>query len=225
MEKSLKKICIFGAALFFAFNAAALEVDENEIRSVTAGAADQVEFINYGGPHAVIETVEAITGIGSNLGIELSQNLEESRTIQPGAKYSVIHAYNTEKDGLLDADIFILSEAAGVDHITNLRRILSGFLISAYNYSPDDAWTVATFLTVYNAVYRGKLEEISGRYKPVVIQNLTLEKAGLSINWEDWAGNTQIIIPLCDMTDEVSPIDTSTISDDKVIEAMQKESD
>ena len=225
MEKSLKKICIFCAALFFAFNAAALEVDENEIRSVTAGAADQVEFINYGGPHAVIETVEAITGIGSNLGIELSQNLEESRTIQPGAKYSVIHAYNTEKDGLLDADIFILSEAAGVDHITNLRRILSGFLISAYNYSPDDAWTVATFLTVYNAVYRGKLEEISGRYKPVVIQNLTPEKAGLSINWEDWAGNTQIIIPLSDITDEVSPIDTSTISDDKVIEAMQKESD
>ena len=224
MEKSLKKICIFCAALFFAFNAAALEVDEDEIRSVTS-LSDQVEFINYGGPHAVIETVEAIIGIGSNLGTELSQNLEEGRTIQPGAKYSVIHAFNTERDGLLDADILILSEAAGVDHITNLRRIISGFLTSAYNYSWDDAWTVATFLTVYNAVYRGQLEEIGGRYKEVVLQNLTPEKAGLSLNWEDWAGNTQIIIPLRDITDQVSPIDTSTISDDKVIEALQQEPD
>ncbi len=222
MEKTLKKIFIAGAALFFAFNAAALEVDVDEIRST---AADSVEFENYGGPHSVIESVEAIVGIGTSLGVELSQNLEEPRTIQPGAKYSVIHAINLDKDTLLNADIFVLSEAAGVDHITNLRRILSGFLVSAYNYSWDDAWTVATFLTVYNAVYRGQIETFDERYKQVVIQNLTPEKVGLSTNWEDWAGNTQIIIPLKDVTEEAAPVDTSTISDDKVIEAMRQEPD
>ena len=222
MEKSLKKFFIISAVLFFAFNVSALEVDVDEIRSI---ASDSIEFENYGGPHSVIESVEAITGIGTNLGLELVQNLEEARTIQPGAKYSVIHVINNEDETLLNADIFVLSEAAGVDHITNLRRILSGFLTSAYGYSWDDAWTVATFLTVYNAVYRGQLETFSERYKPVVIQNLTVDKVGLSTNWEDWAGNTQIIIPLKDVNEEISPVDTSTISDDKVIEAMRQEPD
>ena len=213
---------VLGAALFVSFNAAALEVDEDEIRSTPA---DSVEFENYGGPHAIIESAAAITGIGTALGTELAANIQEARTIQPGAKYSVIHAVNTENDGLLNADILVLSEAAGVDHITNLRRILTGFLISAYNYNLDDAQTVATFVTVYNAVYRSDLTAFEKKYKTVVMQNLDKEKAGLSRNWEDWAGNTQIVIPLKDVTQEAAPVETSTISDDKVIEALRQEPD
>lgn len=225
MEKSVKKILSFAAVLFIAlnaFNAAALEVDENEIRSA---GADSVEFENYGGPHSIIESVEAITGIGTALGTELSSDIELARTIQPGAKYSVIHAINSEDDGLLNADIFVLGENAGVDHITNLRRILTGFLYSAYNYTWDDAQTLATFLTVYNAVYRGQLDDLSPKYKDIVIQNLDERKAGLSRNWEDWAGFTQILIPLKDVSEEAAPVETSTISDDKVIEALRQEDD
>lgn len=226
MIKSLKnKFAIFfvlGASLFVGFNAAALEVDEEEIRSASA---DTVEFENYGGPHAIIESAAAITGIGTTLGTELATNIEESRTIQPGAKYSVIHAVNTENDGLLNADIFILSETAGVDHITNLRRILTGFLMAAYNYNLDDAQTVATFVTVYNAVYRNNLNSFAQKYKSLVLENLDEEKAGLSVNWEDWAGNTQIVIPLKDVTQEAAPVETSTISDEKVIEALRQEPD
>ncbi|MCR4733639.1 MAG: hypothetical protein K5829_01355, partial [Treponema sp.] len=130
-----------------------------------------------------------------------------------------------ENDGLLNADIFILGENAGVDHITNLRRILTGFLMAAYNYNIDDAQTVATFVTVYNAVYRNQLSEISLKYKELVLQNLSEEKFGLSKNWEEWAGKTQIIIPLKDVTDQAGPVETSTISDDKVIEALRQEED
>ncbi|MCR4953218.1 MAG: hypothetical protein K6A43_04005, partial [Treponema sp.] len=226
MIKSLKNkfamLFVLGAALFVSFNAAALEVDEDEIRSTSA---DSVEFENYGGPHAIIESAAAITGIGTSLGTELATNIQEARTIQPGAKYSVIHAVNTENDGLLNADIFILSETAGVDHITNLRRILTGFLMSAYNYNLDDAQTVATFVTVYNAVYRSNLNSFAEKYKSLVLENLDEEKSGLSVNWEDWAGNTQIVIPLKDVTQEAAPVETSTISDDKVIEALRQEPD
>ena len=123
----------------------ALEIDENEIRAISQ---DAIEFENYGGPHNIIETAEAITGIGINLGNELKgqntaeekQNkLEEYRTIFPGAKYSVIHAVNSENDNLLNADILIFSEAAGVDHIDNIRRILTGFLQAGYGYNYEEA--------------------------------------------------------------------------------------
>ncbi|MCR4733968.1 MAG: hypothetical protein K5829_03050, partial [Treponema sp.] len=138
MKKFFALNFVLAASLFLTFDAAALEVDEDEIRSTPA---DTVEFENYGGPHSVIESAAAITGIGSALGTELAENIEEFRTIQPETKYSVIHAINEENDGLLNADIFILGENAGVDHITNLRRILTGFLMAAYNYNIDDAQT------------------------------------------------------------------------------------
>ncbi|HOX91644.1 MAG TPA: P83/100 family protein, partial [Spirochaetales bacterium] len=95
-----------------------------------------------------------------------------------------------------DADILILGEGARVDHIRNLRRIIAGYLEKAYRYSPADANTLATFITVYNAVYRGDMAYFGLKYKPVVLKELDAANAGLALRWDQWPGHSRIVIPL-----------------------------
>ena len=217
-----KFLCALAVCCSLLAYVSAIEVDEAELQ---VSGSDGIQFENYGGPYAVIETVDAITGIGRSLGQEVAAALETPATIQPGAKYTLVHAIDMQSQGALDADILLLNETAGVDHIKNLRRIIAGYLESAYGYNPHDASLVATFVTIYNAVYRNQMENFTAKYKDIVLQYLSAEKVGLSTNWQDWPGKTQIVIPLNDVNGGLSSVDTTAISDEKVKEALQEEAD
>ena len=222
----MKKLVFFVAAVFFAgtaFFASALEVDRAELQSA---GANSVVFINYTGPHQIINTVEQIRSIGSGLGGSISANSARESRAGQASRYYVIHAVDPSTTEKLDADILILGERTIVDHIDNVRRIIAAYLESAYGYSRQDAQTLAVFVTVYNAVYRGNLDAFKQKYKTVVTNNLTADKAGLALNYAEWPGKTQIVIPLSDLrSGGLSTVDTSVISDTKVIESMKKEPD
>ncbi len=217
-----KLLCILAAALAGSALAWSLGVDEPEIQSA---GRDSVEFENYGGPHAVIETAAAITNIGTELGLVVAEDTGVPVTVRPEGKYTLIHAVDPETEEGLDADILLLNPNAGVDHIRNLRRIISGYLTAAYGYDAEDAETIAVFVTVYNAVYRGDLDYFAGKYKEAVMVCLDEEKVGLSTVWSEWPGNTQIVIPLNDPDSGISSVDTTTISDEQVIEALRQDED
>jgi len=200
-----------------------------------------VTFINYEGPHARVDTREAIRQIGVTLGRQVQEResgmaatmdamtLEQRRTysyqFELGSpnRYFVIHCVSGPDGEKLDADILGLGVDAGVDHIRNLRVIIQGYLQAAYNYSPSDALLLAEFITIYNAVYRGNWDYFQGRYKPMVIDHLTRDRAGLSIRYDEWPGRTLILIPLG--MGGLSAVDTATISDARVIEEMRREDD
>ncbi len=220
MKKIFCTLMMTSALLVSAF---ALNVDEVELK--VPGSVDAVQFENYGGPHAHIDTADAIVNIGAELGRDVAADLEKSEYYRPNAKYSLIHVVDSEVTEGRDADILLLNETAGVDHIKNLRRIVTGFLQAAYNYNREDAEVIATYVTVYNAVYRQQIQYFQERYKPAVLSYLDADKVGLSTNWEDWAGKTQIVIPLNDVNAGISVVDTTTISDENVVEALRKEED
>ena len=217
---------VFSVALVASFllsSAGAISVDENELRTTNG---EVIQFENYTGPHAVIETADAIRGIGVNLGRRVSAaDITTNATYGRGEKYTVIHAVDPSTQEKLDADILLINENATVDHIRNLRRIIAGYLSSAYGYSASDASTLATFVTVYNAVYRGRYSDFQNKYKTVVLNNLDSNKCGLSTRWDEWPGNSQIVIPLFDLNGGLSTVDTSVISDKDVINSMQEEDD
>ena len=217
----MKKLLASVEILLLSFSLFAVEVNKGELEG---SQSDSVQFENYGGPHAVIETASAIVGIGTALGKEVAKDVENPMFVQPEAKYSVNHVVGSEGQGL-DADIFILNSNAGVDHINNLRRIITGYLMAAYDYSAEDANTLAVFITVYNAVYRGNLSNFSGKYKEPVVSALSADSVGLSRNWEEWAGKTQIVIPLGELAEGTASVETSVISDEKVIEALRSDDD
>jgi chemotaxis protein histidine kinase CheA len=195
----------------------AIEVDKAELESTRNSS---IIFINYEGPHARIESREDIRGIGYALG----------RAIKAGAlragstnRYFAIHSV-TNGTTQLDADIFGLGIDVGVDHIKNLRLILQGYLEGAYDYSASDAALLAQFITIYNAVYRGNWNYFTSRYTPKVIAELTKEKAGLSIRFDEWPGQALILIPLATgQAGSLSAIDTSQITQKPVIEQLKKD--
>lgn len=217
----MKKLVLTAVTVFFLATAFSLEVNRNELES--AGGADSIVFINYVGPHSVINTIEQIKTIGSSLSPAVTKaDLGIPGTFGNTDLYYVIHAVDPSVKEKLDADILILGPKVSVDHITNLRRILSSYLTSAYGYSQRDADTLAVFITVYNAVYRSKMDVFNAKYKTVVTKNLEAAKAGLSVNYTDWPGKTQIVIPLSDLQGGLSTIDTSIISDKQVVASMQE---
>lgn len=220
MKKLLKVLLVFA----FVSSLSALEVNKNELQSLSGNT--EIEFINYEGPHAVINTVAQIKGIGSDIGRQIASELDKSNRFGNNSKYSVIHAVDSSVKEKLDADILIIGSDSELDHINNLRRIISGYLAAAYNYSEADADTLAVFITVYNAVYRANIGAFFDKYKKIVTDNLDSSKCGLSVDYRDWAGKTQLVIPLYDVNNGgLSTIDTSVISDKNVISSMKEDDD
>jgi flagellar biosynthesis GTPase FlhF len=201
----------------------------------------QIVFINYEGPHARIDTREQIRQLGAVLGQQVAENerglapalaqmtVEQRRAhsyrFQAGAlnRYFVIHCISGPENGKIDADIFGIGVDAGVDHIRNLRRIIQGYLQEAYDYSESDAFLLAEYITIYNAVYRGNWDYFSSRFKTMVMDNLIRDRAGLSIRYDEWPGRTMMLIPLGH--GGLSAIDTSIITDTRVIEELRREDD
>ena len=199
--------------------APALEVDQDEIRV----EPDAVEFINYTGAHTEVNTREEILSIGSSLGNVIRGVPADQSTRGGDARYRIIHAVDSSVTEGFDADILILGERAAVDHIDNLRRILSAYLQSAYGYTEADGNTLAVFVTVYNAVHRGDAAYFAERYKEVVTRELTAGRIGLALSYTDWPGKTQIVIPLSDpaFAGTLSTVDTSSLTEDAVIESIR----
>lgn len=210
-------ICLCLAAAF------GQSVDEEEIRSVSG---ESIRFINYTGPYDRIDSAQSIREIGGVLGDTVA--LYPTTATQAGTRerYYLVHSVSVASaDGKKrDADILYIGPSAGVDHISNVRRIISGYLSRAYGYSRADADTLAVFATVYNAVYRGNLDAFREKYKDDVIQNLTAENCGLSLSYRDWPGQSEIVIPLYNIErGGLSTIDTTVISDQRVIDSMREE--
>lgn len=205
-----------------AFSAFALEVSTSELKTTSE---DKIVFKSYTGPVSVVQTKRQIAEIGGYIGGNIAKDVYNSGSFSYSPKYKILHAVNPKVKEKLDADIIILSDGAGVDHIKNLRLIISTYLSKAYGYSTEDADTLAVFITVYNAVYRGNMEVFNEKYKDSVTKYLTQEKVGLSLNYEDWPGKTQIVIPLSDLDGGISTIDTSLISDQNVVNSMRENDD
>ncbi len=219
----MKKFILLFISAAFTAGLFALEVNKSELDST---GDTTIEFINYTGPHKVIDSIASIKSIGSNMGSQVAKDPTQSSATAKNSKYYVIHAIDESESGKLDADILYIGSEATVDHITNLRRIISAYLASAYGYNEKDADTLAVFITVYNAVYRGKLDTYKSKYKNVVIQNITADNCGLSVNYKDWPGKSEIVIPLYDVKEGgLSTVDTSVISDSSVVKSMKEDDD
>ena len=204
------------ALLLVASSAAwAIGVDTNELKT-----APKIDFVNYSGPINIFETDFDIRGIGSNL----------ARQIQKGqavavfwTRYSAIHAVDTAEPGKLSADIISFDKDAKIDHINNVRRVVSAYVSTLYQYPRKDADLLALFVSYYNAANRGNLPFFTGKYKNVVLSHLTADNVGLSTKYFDWPGKTQIVIPLNENAtkDIFGALNSSEISTKAVIDQLK----
>ena len=163
------------AAFCIAAGAFAVNVNEDELKSV--GGDETVVFKNYTGPHARIDSAANIRRIGEKLGDVVAAAPNKTAEAGSAARYALIHVVDSNDTKGLDADILSFGRSAGVDHIDNVRRIIAAYLSAAYGYSDADAHTIAVFVTVYNAVYRGKIDSYRARYKKAVMAHYSRKTA------------------------------------------------
>ncbi|GHV77485.1 hypothetical protein AGMMS49942_23060 [Spirochaetia bacterium] len=195
------------------------QVDSGEL----ADGQEPIDFINYEGPNPRIETRPQIRSIGYTLGAAVRAGAANTGA---AARYFVFHSVSAPEDDKLDADILGLGPQAGVDHIRNLRLIIQGYLEGAYAYSEADAALLARYITIYNAVFRGNGDFFNSKYKTPVIANLTREKAGLATRYDQWPGQSLLVIPLqTAVAGSLSAIDTSTLTKGEVIDELRKDED
>jgi hypothetical protein len=188
-------------------------------------SVNAVSFVSYEGPYARIDSRDQIRNIGYELGTAVRQGASFAGDRD---RYFVLHSVTGPEFDRLNADVFGLGPDAGVDHIRNLRLIIQGYLEAAYGYSVADAALLAEFSTVYNAVFRGNWPYFSTRYKTALVQYIEPrpDSAGLSIRFDEWPGQTLIMLPLQTAApDSLSAIDTGTISSEEVIDEMRKDDD
>ncbi|WP_245537738.1 P83/100 family protein [Sediminispirochaeta smaragdinae] len=189
----------------------AQEVATGELFTVKAGS---VEFLNYEGPHQKIESAGQIRGIGAAMA--------EGRSSSYLGKYRIISIVPSSPD-VLGADIVEILDGALVDHIDNVRRILSGFVAAKYGYDQEKADTIALFTTYYNAVHRGDLEYVRSRYTEAVLSRLDEKKMGISTSYKEWPGNTQMLIPLSLDGTGSARISADTVGGDEVVQELRSD--
>lgn len=199
----------------------ALEVDREELESQITRA---VEFENYQGPYERVDTIEAIRSIGAALA---AGPRGAGETADYFGRYQMIHAVDPEQPRGLDADILVILDGGRVDHIDNIRRILGAYLEQAYLYSASQAWRIAEFVTIYNAIYRGELDFFEGRYKPVVIENLSADNVGIAVRYSEWPGRTRLVTPLSSAAGpgEIGSVDALALTDERVVEELRTRPD
>ena len=212
-----KRAILLVLSSVLSFLVMAQEVAEDEFLNT-----EPIEFINYEGPYDVINTLEQIRGIGEILGQDVKPDVPLTAQYGP---YRIVHSYQPEIKNGLDGDILIMGSSSQVDSVSNLRHIIGGYLESAYGYSRERAYTLAVFITYYNALWYQKIDHFSSKYKQGVLDNLEPSQCGLARIWSDWPGKARIVIPLRAPGSELSGIDTSTISSEEVVSVMQEEED
>ncbi|NOY07724.1 MAG: hypothetical protein GXP33_02650 [Spirochaetes bacterium] len=192
-----------------------------DVEELKKNLKEGIVFINYTGKPEFVETSKEIIGIGKKLAELVKSNGREGRI---SLKYSVYHAVAPDVSHGLDADIISIDKDATVDHIDNIRRIVSGYLEGYYGYSLKDAELLAKFITIYNAVFRGNIDFFKKVYKPVVMSYISRENAGLSTKYYEWPGRTRMVIPLTPEAGKgsLSSISTSEVTEKKVVEQMRK---
>ncbi|MCE9599523.1 MAG: hypothetical protein K8S54_16305 [Spirochaetia bacterium] len=160
------------------------KLSEEEIRT------GRVEFINASNLPATeaarrqsVEAGKALadsviaTGQGSKDGIQIKR------------------VYDKDAAGF-GADILTIDAKANFAHINAVQRIIQGYAQQAFEYNAADSVTMSQFILYYNAKQRGGLDKLKGKYTDKVIGSLTPDKVGIDRSYKNWAGKTEIIIPL-----------------------------
>jgi hypothetical protein len=164
------------------------ELARDEIANVPSWS---VSLINHTGILREHDTPAQIRGIGTRLARGV---LTDGKGTHDG-RYSA-HRYLSDTDGSkLAADIIVLGPGVLVRHSENLRLIVAGYLETAWGLAPADAERWALQVLVYNVELRGDAEYVNRRYRREVAEAVPAEMIGLSPDYREWPGGSNIIIP------------------------------
>lgn len=170
----------------FVYGQTSPDVDEQEIR----GLGDRVEFQNRSNTLAP----DYIRASQRERGRRFAEQVLQSRFA--ASEGILIKRILDQNNPGLGADVLVLSEDSDFGHINGIIRIISGYLSESFEYNQADARMLANIIVYYNANIRKNADAIKDRYSKAVVENIDSNRVGIDQYFVNWAGQTEILIPL-----------------------------
>lgn len=165
-----------------------LELAEDEVRDNTNS---EFRFRSFYAPDMKRNPEDLIIGIGERITRDMKANGDEGGNIR---RYHIKRFL--PEGSLYGADVIVLGERARVNHIVNVRRIVQGYLMENHGYSKERSRAFAYFLLVYNGIKREDRNYLQQRFIPSINEYIPEGKMGIDAFYENWPGQTYIVIPL-----------------------------
>ncbi|MCB1141964.1 MAG: hypothetical protein KDK54_06975 [Leptospiraceae bacterium] len=161
-------------------------LSEKEVRGTK-----RFQFENKSNRRASDETRAQHDAIGKKLSQKIQNQPEKVHTVEGVS----ILRIDTESDRL-GADVISVGTSTKFGHVNSLLRIITSYLESTFEYSEDDAEILAKYILYYNAINRGNVEYITSKYNTLIEDKIKEDRLGISNNYREWPGRTQIIVPI-----------------------------
>lgn len=162
-----------------------VKLEENEIRN-----SREIRFNNRSTRRAAVSTKRNNENVGHKLADLIENDPQSSHTLK-GVKAIRIPA----KDGQLGGDILFLEYNTNFGHVNSILRVISAYIEKSFDFNEDNADIIARYVLYYNAMHRGEKSYFKKKFVPELVDKLRPETTGIGVNYRDWAGKTQIVIP------------------------------
>ncbi len=159
-------------------------LDRDEIQS------PRVDFINRNNNRFSAAARRAEVAGGSALADQVVANQNGDRN-----GITVRRIFDKDAKGY-GADIMTIEPRANIGHINRIQRMLTGYLMKAFEYNRADAETLSRFVLYYNANNRQNMDLLKEKYNPAVAEAVDEKKLGIDRSYRNWSGNTQMVIPI-----------------------------
>jgi hypothetical protein len=184
---------IFGYFLLFQFLLTiSLWAERPRVKESEIKGARKVNFYNRSNARASAKSKQEQEDTGKTLALRMEMDPEKSHNY----KGVQIQRYPSTQEGILGADILFLEPNTKYGHVNSLQRMLSAYIQNSFEFSEENADTIALFTLYYNALHRNEKSYFRERFQPELQDNLDVEKTGISTNYKDWPGGTQLVLPL-----------------------------
>jgi hypothetical protein len=131
-----------------------------------------------------------------NLDAEIGTKLSESVDKNSKEKVSgiVVNRYISQDDKM-GGDILTLSSDFKANHINTIKRILSAYIQSTFSYDTKKSDILTFYVLYYNVMHRANKNFFIEKYSKILTDDLVQESVGISVNYSEWTGKTQIVVP------------------------------
>ena len=150
--------------------------------------------------------------------VEIGKGLHEQviETNKPiNYKGFTLQRFYSDEPGKFGGDILVLNKNSSYGHINSIKRILNAYIQSSFEYTEKNADVLVMEVLYYNAQNRQKLDRIKKRYTKSLVAALNKNKVGIGKKFNDWPGNTQIVIPIKSSAESKTPTITENKTEKK----------
>ncbi len=182
----------FILAFVFLFVVHSIFAEKPKLKESEIQGVKKVDFYNRSNSRASLKYRQEQINLGKTLSFRITQE-PSKKHIYKGVE---VQRFVSQKEGVLGGDIISLEENTRYGHINSIQRFLSAYIQDAFEFSEDNADTIALFALYYNAIHRNEKSYFRKKYISDLYNTLEVDKTGISTNYKDWAGGTQIVIPI-----------------------------